>query len=162
VSAVDGVTIAAGLVILVGLAGIVVPVLPGLVLVWGAVLVWALERQETAGWFALAAATVFFALGMVAKYVLPGRRLREAGVPWWTVGAGTVLAVVGFFVVPVVGVFLGFVLGIYLAEAARLHGFAAARPATRTALAAVGWSILIELATGLLIASTWLAAVLLG
>ena len=158
---VDAVTIAAGLVILVGLVGIVVPVLPGLVLIWGAVLVWALERQQTAGWFALAAATVLLALGMVAKYALPGRRLREAEVPWWTIAAGTVLGVVGIFVVPVIGVFLGFVLGIYLAEAVRLHGLTAAWPATRTALAAVGWSILIELATGLLIACTWLAAVLL-
>jgi uncharacterized protein YqgC (DUF456 family) len=95
---VDGVTVAAGLIILVGLVGIVVPVLPGLVLVWGAILLWALERQQTAGWFALAAATVLFALGMVAKYALPGRRLRDAGVPWWTVAAGGVLAVVGLIV----------------------------------------------------------------
>lgn len=159
---VDGVTIAVGLAILVGLVGIVVPVLPGLVLIWAAVLVWALERQQPAGWSALVAATVLLGLGMVAKYALPGRRLRDAGVPWWTIAAGTVLGVVGFFVVPVIGVFLGFVLGIYLAEAARLHDMTAAWPATRTALAAVGWSILIELATGLLIACAWLAAVLFG
>jgi hypothetical protein len=70
-----------------------------------------------------------------------------------------VLAVVGFFVVPVVGIFLGFVLGVYLAEAARLHGFSPAWPATKAALAAVGWSVVIELATGVLIACAWLAAV---
>jgi uncharacterized protein YqgC (DUF456 family) len=156
---VDGVTLAAGVLILVGLAGIMVPVLPGLVLVWGAVLIWALERQDPAAWAGLAVATVVFAVGMLAKYLVPGRRLREAGVPWWTLFAGAVLAVVGFFAVPVIGMFLGFFLGIYLAEAARLHGFSPAWPATRAALAAVGWSMLIELATGVLIACAWLAAV---
>nr|WP_284290737.1 DUF456 family protein [Angustibacter aerolatus] len=52
----------------------------------------------------------------MVKYVLPGRRLKDAGVPWWTTLAGVALGVVGFFVVPVVGLLLGFVLGVYLAE----------------------------------------------
>jgi uncharacterized protein YqgC (DUF456 family) len=162
VSGVDGVTLAAGLLIIVGLVGIIVPVLPGLVMVWGAVLIWALETRDTVGWVALGAATLFFVVGMVAKYLVPGRRLREAGVPWWTLTAGTALGIVGFFVVPVVGVLLGFVLGIYLAEGLRIRSFSAAWPATRAALKAVGWSILIELVTALLIAVVWVAAVAAG
>lgn len=159
VSGVDGVTLAAGLLILAGLVGILVPVLPGLVMVWGAVLIWALEVKDPVGWTALGAATLLFLTGLLAKYLVPGRRLRDAGVPWWTLAAGTVLGFVGFFVVPVVGVFFGFVLGIYLAEMLRLRSPGAAWPATRAALAAVGWSILIELATALLIAVVWVAAV---
>jgi len=159
---VDGATLATGVLILVGLAGIVVPMLPGLVLVWGAVLIWALERQQTIGWVALAVATVLFALGLLAKYLVPGRRLREAGVPWWTLTAGAVLAVPGFFLIPVVGLFVGFVVGVYAAEALRLRDVSAAWPATRAALAAVGWSVLIELGTGVLIACSWLAAVALA
>ena len=149
-----------GLVILVGLAGVVVPVLPGLVLVLGAVLVWSLERQDTTGWVVLAVVTVLFAVGQVAKYLLPGRRLREVGVPTSTMLAGAALGVVGFFVVPVVGVFLGFVLGVYLAELARTRTHAAAWPSTVHALKAAGWSMLIELAAGLLMTATWVAGVL--
>ena len=62
------------------------------------------------------------------------------------------LGIVGFFVIPVVGLFLGFVLGIYLAELSRLKESALAWPSTRRALGAVGWSILIELVTGLIAA----------
>jgi hypothetical protein len=58
-----------------------------------------------------------------------------------------------------VGLFLGFVLGIYLAELARLREPAAAWPSTVHALKAVGVSILIELAAGLLILATWIAGV---
>ena len=155
-------TLAAGLLSIVGLVGIIVPVLPGLVMVWGAVLIWALEARDTLGWVTLGAATLLFAVGMVAKYLVPGRRLREAGVPWWTLTAGTALGIVGFFVVPVVGVVLGFVLGIYLAEALRIRSLGAAWPATRAALKAVGWSILIELVTALLIAAVWVLAVVAG
>ncbi len=151
-----------GLAILVGLVGVVVPVLPGLLLVLAAVLVWAFERQDAAGWLVLGLVVVVFAVGQVAKYLLPGRRLRDAGVPSSTMLAGVVLGIVGFFVVPVLGLLLGFVLGVYLAERLRLRTHAAAWPSTRHALRAAGWSILIELGTGLLMAGVWLVGVLAG
>ncbi len=148
--------------IAIGLVGIVVPVLPGLLLVWAGVAVWAFEVQSTGAWVTLLVVTVLGAAGTAIKYLLPGRRLRESGVPWLTMGAGSLLGIVGFFVIPVVGVVVGFVLGVYLAERMRLHTHAAAWPSTVRALKAVGWSMLIELATGLLMAVTWVVAVLLA
>ncbi len=153
-------TLVAGIMILAGLVGVVVPVLPALPLVWGGVLVWALGRQDAAGWGTLLIATVIAAVGAVVKYLLPGRRLRASGVPFGSMLAGGALGVAGFFVVPVVGAVLGFVLGVYLAERARLGG-PAAWPSTRSALAAVGWSMAIELLAGLLVAATWVAALVL-
>jgi uncharacterized protein YqgC (DUF456 family) len=151
-----------GLAILVGLAGVVVPVLPGLILVLAAIAVWTLERQDTLAWTVLGLAAAFFCAGQVAKYLVPGRRLKEAGIPGKTTFAGVLLGIVGFFVVPVVGLPLGFVLGIFLAERVRLGSSALARPSTAHALRAAGWSVLIELGTGLLMAATWLAGVVLG
>ena len=151
-----------GLIMLIGLVGVVVPFLPGLALVWGGALLWAVLRHDGLGWAVLAIATALFAAGTVAKYALPGRRLRGAGVPWTTLVLGGVLGVVGFFVVPVVGAVLGFVLGVYLAERMRLPAGVPAWPATRTALAAVGWSMVIELTAGLLIVATWAGALALS
>ncbi len=153
-------TLVAGIMILAGLVGVVVPVLPALPLTWGGVLVWALGRQDAAGWATLLAATVIAAVGLVVKYLLPGRRLRASGVPLGSMLAGGALGVAGFFVVPVVGAVLGFVLGVYLAERARV-GSPAAWPSTRSALGAVGWSMAIELLTGLLIAAVWVSALVL-
>ncbi len=150
-------TLVAALLVAVGIVGIVLPVLPGLVLVVAGVAVWAVPRGDAVAWTVLGVVVAIVVLGSVAKYLLPGRRLRDSGVPGRTLAAGAVLGVVGFFVIPVVGLFLGFVLGVYLAELARL-GRAGAWPSTRQALAAVGWSILIEMATGLLAAAVWIGA----
>ena len=150
-----------GIAILVGLVGVVVPALPGLLLVWGAVLVWALVERTAAAWVLLAAATALVAVSQVVKYLVPSRRMRAAGVPTVSLAAGGLVGAVGFFVIPVVGAFLGFVLGVYLAERLRLGNHALAWSSTRHALKAAGLSILIELAAGLLIASAWLATVLL-
>ena len=146
------------LAVVVGVIGVVVPVLPGLLLVYGAVALWGVLQHDVEGWVVVAVATVLLALGQVAKYLLPGRRLRSAGVPWSTMLAGTVLGIVGFFVVPVVGLLLGFVLGVYLAELLRTRDHSVAWPSTVHALKAAGWSMLIELAAALLIAATWAAA----
>jgi uncharacterized protein len=151
-----------GVAILAGLLGVLLPVVPGLLLSWGAVLVWALVERTAAAWTVLAVATVLLAASQVVKYLVPGRRLRSAGVPWGTLATGGVLAVVGFFLIPVVGAPIGFVGGIYGAERVRLRSHAAAWPSTVRSLQAVGLSVLIELTAGLLIAGAWLAAVLLA
>ena len=146
--------------IVAGLVGIVVPVLPGLLLVWAGVLVWALAERTGAAWAVLAAVTAVFLVSQVVKYLIPGRRLKEAGVPTVSMLGGVVLGIVGFFVVPVVGVFLGFIAGIYAVELLRLHDHRAAWPSTVHALKAAGVSVLIELVAGLVIAAIWLGTVL--
>jgi len=151
----------AGLLILAGLIGIVVPVLPGLLLSWGGVLLWALVVRTPLAWAVLGIATAVLVLGTVVKYLIPGRRMREAGVPWSSLALGTLLGIVGFVVIPVLGLFVGFVAGIYLAERIRLSDNAAAWPSTVAALKAVGVSMLIELLAGLAIAATWIAGLVL-
>jgi uncharacterized protein len=146
------------LVIAVGLVGIVVPILPGSILVLGAVLVWAWDVGGGTAWAVFAVAALLLVAGSVVKYLVPQRRLRTVGVPTSTQLAGAVLGVVGFFVVPVVGLFLGFVLGVYLAELRRI-GHPAAWPSTVHALKAVGLSILIELVAALAATLVWVGGV---
>jgi uncharacterized protein len=150
-----------GLVIFIGLLGIVLPVLPGLLLIIGAVGVWALEQQTTLGWIVFVVSIAIAAGVTVAKYLLPGRRLRESGVPLSTMLLASVAAVVGFFVIPVIGAPLGFVAAIYLIQRSR-RGPAEAWPATKRTAGAIALSIGIELGGGLLIAGVWLLAAVTG
>jgi uncharacterized protein YqgC (DUF456 family) len=155
---VEVVTILAAVLVAVGIVGIALPVLPGLVLVVAGVGLWAVARGDAVAWIVLGIVVGITLIGSVVKYLVPGQALRDSGVPGRTIAAGAVLGVIGFFVIPVVGLFIGFVLGVYLAELARLGGHEAAWPSTRKALAAVGWSIVIEMATGLLAAAVWVGA----
>lgn len=145
--------LAVGLAILVGIVGIIVPVLPGSLLILAAVIVWAAEVGGSTAWSIAAAATVVLVVGNVVKYLLPGRTLK-ATVPTKTLWIGALGALVGFFVIPFVGIFVGFPAGVYLAERVRV-GPQLAGPSTKQALRAVGVSILIELAAAVLAAIIW-------
>jgi uncharacterized protein YqgC (DUF456 family) len=157
---VSGLEIVVALVIVVGIVGVVVPLLPGSILIVAAVLLWAAQVGTTTGWVVFAVATGLVVVGAVVKYVVPGRRLQDAGIPTSTMLLGGLLGVVGFFVIPVVGLVVGFVLGVYLAELRRV-GSRAAWPATKHALTAAGLSLLIELAASMLAAATWVVGVVL-
>lgn len=146
--------------ILIGLVGIVVPVLPGLILVLGAVLLWSWQVSTPLSWWVFAVSGALYAGGVALQYLIPGRRMREAGVRTSTLALAVALGIAGFFVIPVVGAAVGFVLGIYLVEHGRSRDARTAWNATKTALRAVLLSVGIELLAGLAIATTWVVGVL--
>lgn len=158
----DATTWVPALLILVGLLGIVVPIVPGLLLVLAAVFVWAFDTATGLAWTVLGLSAALYLAGMALQYLVPGRRLRDAGVRTRTLLLAVALGIVGFFVIPVVGGPLGFVLGIYLVELSRSQNRRAAWASTRSALRAVFLSMGIELLAGLAIATTWVAGLLLS
>lgn len=147
-------------VFLLGLIGIVIPVLPGLLLIVAAVLVWALELQSAAGWWVLGITGALFVACMVLEFAIPGRRMKAAGVKTSTLVVGVLVAIPCAFLIPVVGAFIGFPLGIFLVELSRRGGRAQAWRATKHALKAVGLNILIEFITAILIIGLWVVAVI--
>ena len=153
------VDVLAGIAVLVGMVGTVVPIIPGLVLQVVAVTIWAFEKQTTIGWVVLGVVSAVAATATVLKYLYPGRRLKEAGVPGRVLSVAVVAGVIGLFAVPVVGAPLFFVLTIYVFERAR-RGREQAWPSTTTALKAVLQSIGIELIGAFLVAVTFISGVL--
>jgi uncharacterized protein len=146
--------------IVVGLVGTVIPVLPGLVLVWGSILVWAL--LDGGGWVRWTVAVLCTGL-MVAGYVLgtvlPGRRANEAGAPGVVVLGGVVGMVLGFFFIPVVGLVVGGVAGVFLAELVRSLDLRSAWRLTLETLKGFGIAAAVQLGCGLLMTGLWAAAV---
>jgi uncharacterized protein YqgC (DUF456 family) len=142
------------LLVVIGLFGIVVPVLPGTLLVALGIGVWAASEGTPASWAVFGVALALLLAGTVLKYAVPGRRLK-ATVPTSTLVVGGIGAVIGFFVIPVVGVLVGFPVGIYAAERARLGGDGA-WPSTKTALKAMGLSVLIELTAAVAAITCWI------
>lgn len=152
------VSVLAGLAILVGLAGIAVPVLPGLILIWGSVLVWTLVTQHGVSWAVLLVSSALAIAGWMLQYMIPGKRLRDAGVPQRSTIIGLVVGLIGFFVIPVLGLPLGFVAGVYGSEFARVgkdEAWVSTQHAVRAAMLSYG----IELMTGMLIAGAFVFGV---
>lgn len=150
-----------GVAMVIGIIGVIVPVLPGLGLCWAAVLGWAVFSDAGWGrWVVLALCTVWVVAGSIVKYTWPGQRLKESGVPTRTLIAGVLLGLVGMFVIPFVGLLVGFVAGVWAVEAQRLGGFRQAWPSTKEALLGTGLSILIELVAAVLVVGTWVIGIL--
>lgn len=146
--------------IAVGLVGILVPLLPGTLLVWGAIAVWSFMERTTSGWVVLAVVTAILGAALLIKYLLPAKRMRAADVGGATLAIGAVFGVIGFFVIPVAGLPLGFVLGVYVAELVHRRDGRRAWAATVHAVKGVVLSVGVELAGGLLATAVWVAGVL--
>lgn len=149
------------LAIAVGLVGIVVPLIPGVLLVFGAIAVWAVVENNVTGWVTLGVVTALLAASTLIKYLWPMRRMRAADVGTLTLVAGAVLGVIGFFVIPVVGLVIGFVLGIYLAELANRRDQRVAWTSTKHALKGAALSVGVELCGALLATVAWVVGVYL-
>jgi uncharacterized protein YqgC (DUF456 family) len=157
----DPVNLGVGLAVLVGLIGIVLPALPGSLVIAVAVLVWAVDKGGAA-WAVFAAVALLVAAGWSASYVIPGKKVAASGVPRSTFAVAGLAGLVGFFVLPVVGLLVCFPAGLYLMEYRRLRDRSAAWASASLAIRATALGMLIELGLGLLAAGTWLVAVLVG
>jgi len=147
--------------IAVGLVGVLVPLLPGTLLVYAAIAVWAIVEQNTVAWVVLGVVTAILAATMAIKYLWPVKRMRAADVSPTTLAAGAVAGVIGFFVIPVLGLLVGFVLGVYLAELVHRRDQRRAWASTVHAVKGAALSVGVELAGGLLATAAWVVGVVL-
>lgn len=142
-------------VVLVGLIGIVVPILPGTLLIAVALFVWALVVGGWA-WSVFAVGLLALAVGEVVKYLVAGRSLRSDGIPNRTVMVGGLVGIVGFFVIPVIGLLLGFVVGALASELVRTRSAEQAWRGAVAALKAAVKTIGIELLFALVATAIWI------
>lgn len=121
----------------VGLAGIVLPFLPGLGLIFASALIFKVCVPDLVSWWTLGGLAGMVLLGMVVEWLAGAIGVRWLGGSRWAMGGALVGALVGlFFGLP--GLILGPLAGAVLAEIllARRPVFQAARA---SAGVAVGW-----------------------
>lgn len=149
------VTLLIGLAIAVGVAGTLLPLVPGLGLVWLAAVAFGLiEGFGTVGWVSIGVITGLAAVGTVAGVRVPQRAAAAGGIGWRGQLTAVALAVVGFFVIPVVGAGVGFVGGIYLVARSKNPG--RAWQITKSTLRSLFVATGVQFVTALAMAGTWL------
>ena len=108
--------IAWGLVVL-GLIGAILPVLPGPVLVWlGAFLLAWVQHFQGIGWGTLAVLGVLTLLSWVIETLAAYVGAKAGGASWWGVLGGLLGMLLGLLVANLVGALLGAIIGIFLVE----------------------------------------------
>jgi uncharacterized protein YqgC (DUF456 family) len=154
--------IAPGLLMAVGLAGVIMPFVPGLPIIWGAALLYGIATEfGRLGWMAMIAITLLLAVGMAASIVLPDRAGAAAGASRSTRLFAGLLGLIGFFVVPVIGFPLGACLGVLIAQYRQTDDWDGAIRSTIAVLKGFGVGILAELGAGLAMVLVWVAWVVL-
>jgi hypothetical protein len=152
-----------GLARAVGLAGTIFPILPGLLLMWAAALLYGLVGGfNGVGIAAMFVITVLTVAGVAAGVVIPKKAAGTAGASRSSLLLGAAVAVVGFFVVPIVGLPLGGALGIFLGEQLRTGDRRVAWIATKATLTGFGLAALAQFGAGVLVVLTWVVWLVAG
>lgn len=145
----------------VGLIGTLVPLLPGLSLIWVTALVYgAVDGFGASGLIAFALITLLLGASVAAKIALPHRRARAGGAPTRTLLIGALAGLVGFFVIPVVGLALGAVLGVLAAEYQRTRDRSLAWASTKGVIVGMGLAAAVEFGAGVIMVVAWVGWVL--
>lgn len=138
-----------------GLTGALVQIWPSTPFIIVGLLIWAIYLGGYTAWLFFIGATVLLVLAMILKFLVPGKQLKNAGIPTSTLLLGGVGAVAGFFVIPVVGLPAGFIGGVALAEYQRLQNPEDAKRSIIKTLKATGWSVLIEFSISFVVVVAW-------
>jgi uncharacterized protein len=148
-------------VLVVGLLGLIVPVFPGLTVMWLGTLVYALI-QNAAGnmtgwkWFLFGLITVLMIIGNIADNLIIARKMRDKYIPWssilWAFAAGIVASL---FFTPLIGL-VAAPAGLFLAESSRLKNRDAAIDSTKAYMIGWGWAFGVRFLIGLAMISFWM------
>ncbi|MGF1667700.1 MAG: DUF456 domain-containing protein [Acidimicrobiia bacterium] len=107
-------TALAAAIIMVGVIGTILPILPGLPLIWATMIGYGLMTEfGVAGWLAMAVATFLVVYGMYLNVRIPQRSASGSGLSIKAQILAAVVAVIGFFAFPPFGAAIGFVGAVY-------------------------------------------------
>ena len=145
-----------GMLMAIGIVGTVIPFVPGLGLVWFAGGGWAyFDGGDSTRVKLFVAMTVLTVIGYAAQYVLPAATATAYKAPPRTVLFGSLMGLVGFFIVPVIGAPIGFMLGVFVSYLNSTGNSTEAwAMAVRTAIA-YGWGLILQVICAVLVALTW-------
>lgn len=149
-------SILAIVVMLVGLAGIIIPVIPGLLVIWATALIYGFAvGWDAVGVTVMVLLTVIVIVSIVTGILLPKREADEAGASRLSQYGAIVGAIIGFFTIPVVGVFVGALIGILTVELLAKGNWDEAWTATIGLAKGLGLSVVIDLLLGMVMISAW-------
>ena len=144
-------------VMLAGLFGLIVPIFPGITVIWLAALGYGVATGfNTLGWVLFAVISVLFLAGVTIDNVLMGASAHKEGAAWSSLALGMLAGILGTIFLPPVGGIIAAPLVVLLLEYLRRRDFKLALTALRGM--AIGWgaSFVVRFFIGLAMIGFWL------
>jgi len=144
------------LFMLVGLLGLIVPVFPGVVIIWLA----ALGYGVITGFSGLGIAifvvlTILMIAGTTIDNVMMGAGARKSGASWLSIGIALIAGVLGTLLWPPIGGIIAAPLSVLLIEALRTKDLGKSWLALRGLAAGWGLSFIVRFGIGLVMIALW-------
>lgn len=138
---------------------LVVPIFPGLTIIWVAALGYGLAAGfSTLGWIMFAIITVLMIVGSVVDNILMGAKAHKEGAPWWVILIALIVMIVGTFVIPIpiIGGILAGLLTLFLIEWLRRKDWRKALASIKGMLIGWGWAFVFRFIMGIIMIVLWL------
>ena len=141
---------------LVSLCGLVVPVFPGLVVIWVLALVYGIIGSfGMLGAVLFVIITVLAILGEISDNLLMSKKARQEGARWLSIAIAFVAGVVGSIVFSPLGGIAAALGGLFLAEFVFSRDHRKALAVTKGMALGWGWSFVVQLGIGLMMIALW-------
>ena len=134
---------------LVGL--LVIPILPGLAIIWVAALGYGLAAGfGVLGWVMFALITLLMLAGSVVDNILMGTSAHKEGAPWWVILLAMLAAILGSFLIPIpiLGGILAALLTLFGIEWLRRKDWRKALASIKGMMIGWGWAFVIRFIIG--------------
>jgi uncharacterized protein YqgC (DUF456 family) len=148
------------LALLAGLLGLVIPVFPGLTVMWIGTLAYAIIQaiagnMTWVGWLLFAVITLLMIGGNIVDNIIIAKHMRDKDIPWSSIiisfAAGIIVSLI---LTPLVGM-VASPVGLYLAEWQRIKDKQAALANTKAWMTGWGWSFLARFGIGIVMVAFW-------
>jgi uncharacterized protein len=160
-----GIVIIVLTVMLFGLLSLVLlPILPGLVIIWVGALVYGLVSgfNTTAAIVIFVVITLLMIGGSLVDNLLMGASARKTGASWVAITVALIAGMVGSLYLPIFGGILLSLVALFVFELIRQRNWRAALNSTRGMALGCGWSVVARLAIGTVMIGLYLGWVFLA
>ncbi|MFN2282089.1 MAG: DUF456 family protein [Anaerolineales bacterium] len=138
------------MIMAVGLIGMIIPIYPGVVIIWAAALIQGVVTGfATQEIWVLVVITILMIAGTLVDNVLMGGKARQAGASWTSIAGALLAGLAGTFAFPPLGGIIAAPTLLFLLEYARLRDSQAAWGVTKGLLTGWGLSFIARFLIGL-------------
>ncbi|GAB4399685.1 MAG: hypothetical protein OHK0052_23230 [Anaerolineales bacterium] len=145
--------------LLVGLLGLIIPIFPGMVVMWLATLIYGLVAVSIGfdtfnGWL-FGLITVLMLVGTTVDNVIMGAGARQTGAAWRSIILASVAGLLGTFVLPPIGGLIAAPVSLYFLEYRRTGDKQKARETVKGLAIGFGLTFVVRFFIGLMMIFFW-------